>query len=126
MGELMTLVMEDRKVHTTDAEWVPACPVADLEPSWGEAALIKAKQIALFLLSPSEVYAVSHRDPHTEANVMARGIVGSKGDRPTIASPLHKEVYDLGSGECFTDPTLLLETFRTRIVGGMIEVEVLS
>ena len=120
----MTLLLENTSTRTTATEWVAACPVTELEPSWGEAALIKARQIALFLLSPHEVYAVSHRDPTTSANVMARGIVGSKGDRPTIASPLHKQVYDLGSGECFTDPSLLLETFRTRIVGGMIEVEV--
>ncbi len=104
--------------------WERACAVTDLEPSWGEAALIRMKQIALFLLSPTEIYAVDHRDPHTEANVMARGIVGSKGDRPTIASPLHKEVYDLGTGECFTNPTLVLNTYETRVVGGYIEVAV--
>ncbi|TFD73881.1 nitrite reductase small subunit NirD [Cryobacterium gelidum] len=104
--------------------WERACAVSDLEPSWGEAALIRRKQIALFLLSPTEIYAVDHRDPHTEANVMARGIVGSKGDRPTIASPLHKEVYDLGTGECFTNPTLVLHTYDTRVVGGYIEVAV--
>ncbi|TFD19297.1 nitrite reductase small subunit NirD [Cryobacterium sp. TMS1-13-1] len=104
--------------------WERACAVADLEPSWGEAALIRENQIALFLLSPTEIYAVDHRDPHTEAHVMARGIVGSKGDRPTIASPLHKEVYDLGTGECFTNPTLVLNTYETRVVGGFIEVAV--
>lgn len=104
--------------------WERACAVTDLEPSWGEAALIHMKQIALFLLSPTEIYAVDHRDPHTEANVMARGIVGSKGDRPTIASPLHKQVYDLGTGECFTDPTLVLHTYETRVVGGYIEVAI--
>ena len=104
--------------------WERACAVTDLEPSWGEAALIRMKQIALFLLSPTEIYAVDHRDPHTEAHVMARGIVGSKGDRPTIASPLHKEVYDLGTGECFTNPTLVLNTYETRVVGGFIEVAV--
>ena len=54
---------------------------------------------------------------------MARGIVGSRGERPTVASPLHKEVYDLATGECFTNPALVLQTFRTRVVGGMIEVE---
>ena len=74
-------------------------------------------------LADEEVYAVDHHDPHTGAPVMARGIVGSRGDRPTIASPLHKEVYDLGTGECFTDGSLALRTYRTRIVGGMIEVE---
>ena len=53
----------------------------------------------------------------------ARGIIGSKGERPTIASPLLKEVYDLGTGECFSDPALHLKTFRTRVVGGFIEIE---
>ncbi|WP_104135449.1 MULTISPECIES: nitrite reductase small subunit NirD [unclassified Cryobacterium] len=104
--------------------WERACAVADLEPCWGEAALIRKNQIALFLLSPTEIYAVDHRDPHTEAHVMARGIVGSRGDRPTIASPLHKEVYDLGTGKCFTNPTLVLNTYETRVVGGFIEVAV--
>ena len=104
--------------------WERVCRPTDLEPSWGEAALVRAKQIALFLISPGEVYAVSHRDPDTKANVMARGIVGSRGDRPTISSPLHKQVYDLGTGDCFSDPDLFLQTFRTRVVGGFIEVEV--
>ena len=119
----MTIAMETETRTTPVAAWEGVCAVDDLEPSWGEVALLKAQQIALFLLSKDEVYAVSHRDPHTQANVMARGIVGSKGDRPTVASPLHKEVYDLATGECFSNPELVLQTYRTRIVGGMIEVE---
>jgi nitrite reductase (NADH) small subunit len=104
--------------------WQRACGVDDLEPSWGEAVLLRGKQIALVLLSPGEIYAVAHQDPDTGSYVMARGIVGSKGDRPTIASPLHKQVYDLGTGECFSHPELALGTFRTRVVGGFVEVEV--
>lgn len=107
-----------------DLVWERACAVSDLEPSWGEAALVRMRQIALFLLSPTEIYAVAHCDPHTSAYVMARGIVGSKGDRPTIASPLHKEVYDLETGECFSNPALALPTFQTRVVGGFIQVAV--
>ncbi|KQV08512.1 nitrite reductase small subunit [Leifsonia sp. Root112D2] len=119
-----TSAADETSVRDQSGAWERACRIDDLEPSWGEAAMIRAKQIALFLLSPHEVYAVAHRDPHTGSSVMARGIVGSKGDRPTIASPLHKEVYDLGTGECFTDPELFLQTYRTRVVGGFIEVEV--
>jgi nitrite reductase (NADH) small subunit len=104
--------------------WQRACRVDDLEPSWGEAVLLRAKQIALVLFSPREIYAVEHQDPVTGSYVMARGIVGSKGDRPTIASPLHKQVYDLGTGECFTHPELVLSTYRTRVVCGFVEVEV--
>jgi nitrite reductase (NADH) small subunit len=103
--------------------WARACAVSDLEPGWGEVALLGARQVAVVRVAGEEVYAVDHQDPHTGAPVMARGIVGSRGDRPTIASPLHKQVYDLGTGECFTDPSLSLRTYRTRVVGGMLEVE---
>ena len=103
--------------------WVAACPLDELESGWGEVALVEQRQIALVRVAADEVYAVDHFDPHTAAPVMARGIVGSRGDRPTIASPLHKQVYDLGTGECFTDPALVLRTFRTRVVGGMVQVE---
>lgn len=107
----------------TGTAWLRACRIDDLEPSWGEAVLFETQQIALVLLSPAQVFAVSHRDPRTGSFVMARGIVGSKGDRATIASPLHKEVYDLSTGECFSNPALSLKTYRTRVVGGYIEVE---
>ena len=103
--------------------WTRVCRTDQLIPERGVAALVGSEPVAVFLLDDGSVRAVGHRDPFSSANVMARGIVGSRGDRPTIASPLHKEVYDLGTGECFTDGSLALRTYRTRIVGGMIEVE---
>jgi nitrite reductase (NADH) small subunit len=104
--------------------WERACAIDELEEAFGEAVLVGSKQIALFLISPTEIYAVSNTDPATAAPVIARGIVGSRGERPTVASPLHKEVYDLGTGECIATPGLLLETFRTRVIGGYVEIEV--
>lgn len=104
--------------------WERACAVDELEPSFGEALLLRRRQIALVMISPDEIYAVCHRDPATSAYVIARGIVGSKGDRPTIASPLLKQVYDLGTGECLTDPTLSLRAYPTRVVDGYVEVEI--
>ncbi|MFF1882508.1 nitrite reductase small subunit NirD [Pseudarthrobacter sp. NPDC058196] len=103
--------------------WHRVCAVDDLEPAWGEAALLAGRQVALFRTGPREVFAVGHQDPATGAHVMARGILGSKGTRPTIASPLHKEVYDLETGECFTTPGLRLAAFSTRITDGFVEVE---
>ena len=121
----MTIAIERELRDDAPADsWEQACRIDDLEPSWGEALLLRMKQVALFLISPDEVYAVSHRDPATDAYVMARGIVGSRGDRPTVASPLLKHVYDLGTGECYGDPSLALQTYRTRVVGGFIEIEV--
>ncbi|WP_426224945.1 nitrite reductase small subunit NirD [Pseudarthrobacter sp. DSP2-3-2b1] len=103
--------------------WHRVCAVEDLELAWGEAALIAGRQVALFRTGPREVFAVAHQDPATGAHVMARGILGSRGARPTIASPLHKEVYDLETGECFGTAAVRLETFSTRISDGFVEVE---
>jgi nitrite reductase (NADH) small subunit len=104
--------------------WFPVCELDELEPDWGEAVLVEGRQIALVLAAPGELYAVDHRDPVTSSYVMARGIVGSRGERPTIASPLLKQVYDLQTGACLDDPALALAVYRTRVVGGMIEIEV--
>jgi nitrite reductase (NADH) small subunit len=113
----------DEAVTGSTADWHRVCLVDDLEPAWGEAALIAGRQIALFRTGPNEVFAVAHEDPATGAHVMARGILGSRGARPTIASPLHKEVYDLETGECFSTPGLSLATFSTRITDGFVEIE---
>ena len=104
--------------------WVRACAVDELEPFWAEALIVHGRQIALVMISATEIYAVCHRDPATNAYVIARGIVGSRGERPTIASPLLKHVYDLATGECLTDPSLSLRIYRTRIVAGDVEVEI--
>ncbi|MEV8148679.1 nitrite reductase small subunit NirD [Arthrobacter sp. NPDC080073] len=124
----MTVIL-DREKHQqrsapTASGWHRVCAIDELEPAWGEAALVGGKQVALFRTTPDEVLAVSQQDPATLSNVMARGIVGSRGSRPTIASPLHKEVYDLETGECFTNPELRLASYATRLVDGYVEVAV--
>ncbi|WP_427133153.1 nitrite reductase small subunit NirD [Pseudarthrobacter sp. S9] len=120
----MTAVLELGEQSTGIAEgWHRVCAVEDLEPGWGEAALISGRQVAMFRTATGEVFAVAQEDPATGAHVMARGIIGSRGARQTLASPLHKEVYDLGTGECLGTPELRLATFGTRIVDGYIEVE---
>ena len=98
------------------------CAITELEPLWGEAALVDGHQIALFLLPDGSLYAVSNQDPATGSFVMSRGIVGSRGANHTIASPLHKEVYNLDTGDCFTNPELRLPTFDVSVVEGRVLV----
>ena len=76
------------------------CTVGDREVERGRAALIDGDQVALFLLPDGRVHAVDNLDPYSGAHVISRGIVGSKGEAPTVASPLHKQVFDLRTGEC--------------------------
>jgi len=87
-------------LFTYDEAAVRVCSVHDLVPERGSAALVGDQQVALFLLRDGVVHAVSNLDPYSGAHVISRGIVGNRGDAPTIASPMHKQVFDLRSGEC--------------------------
>ena len=103
--------------------WTEVCRLSDLEPLWGEAALVGSAQIALFLLPDGSLFAVDNADPATGAFVMSRGIVGSRAAAPTIASPLHKDVFDLATGACLTRPDQLrLGTWRVRVHDGIVAV----
>ncbi|WP_264796348.1 nitrite reductase small subunit NirD [Arthrobacter mangrovi] len=119
---MTVLTAEETRLDGRALRWHAVCHVDELEAAWGEAALVQGQQVALFKVSATEVYAAAHRDPATGSCVMARGILGSKGWRRTIASPLHKQVYDLGTGECYTDPALALPVFPVRIDEGMVSV----
>lgn len=102
----MTLV-DPQTTESKDAPdgWVRICALADLEVERGRAALLGGTQIALFLLHsadgrPGRVHAVSNFDPYSRANVISRGIVGTRQDAPTVASPMYKQVFDLRTGAC--------------------------
>ena len=86
--------------------------------------MVNGQQLALFRVGMHDVFAVSHADPATRAHVMARGMIGSRGRTHTIASPLHKEVYSLATGECFSSADLTLPTYETRIESGSVRVRV--
>jgi nitrite reductase (NADH) small subunit len=116
------------------SDWVAVCTKGQLIPERGVAVLVHDQQVALFRVTGKDeagepadfVYAVGHKDPFSDANVIARGIVGSVGQgeaqRDTVASPMFKHVFDLATGECLTDPTGRLPVYRTWIAGGVVYV----
>lgn len=87
----------------TAATAVVVCRVEDLVIGRGAAALVDGQQVALFRVGPSEVLAVQQVDPYSGASVMSRGIVGTRGQALTVASPMYKQVFDLRTGACL-DP----------------------
>ncbi|WP_062315868.1 nitrite reductase (NAD(P)H) small subunit [Demequina maris] len=76
------------------------CTLADLTPELGVAALVGGEQVAIFLLADGSVHCVQNLDPFSGASVISRGITGSRGDVPTIASPIYKQVFSLLDGTC--------------------------
>jgi nitrite reductase (NADH) small subunit len=107
--------------------WHEVCHVDDLVAERGVAALVGGMQVALFLTLTGEVFAVQQRDPYSGANVMSRGIVGTRDAVPTVASPMYKQVFDLRTGECL-DPVgkdpVRLAVHRVRVVEGAVAVSV--
>jgi len=69
-----------------------------------------------------DVYAVSNHDPFSGANVMSRGLVGTRGDVVKVVSPMYKQQFDLRTGECLDDPSKALDVFPVRVVSGVVEV----
>ena len=117
------------------SEWVGVCTKGQLISERGVAVLVHDQQVALFKVTGTDldsgdpvdlVYAVGHRDPFADANVIARGIVGSVGSgaeqRDTVASPMYKHVFELATGTCVTDPSQRLPVYRTWIAGGVVYV----
>lgn len=102
--------------------WVDVCPLAKLIPGRGVCALVGPFQVAVYRVTGEEVYALSNYDPFSRAFVLSRGIVGSRGDRIKVASPVYKQSFDLQTGECLDDPSVSVPTFEVRVEGGVVQV----
>ena len=94
----------------------------DLQPERGVAALIGGEQVALFRTFDGTLHAIGNQDPFTGAFVLSRGIVGTRGGIPTVASPLHKQVFDLRTGACLDDETAPRPCLAVRVRDGLVEV----
>ncbi|MFG2063742.1 nitrite reductase small subunit NirD [Micromonospora sp. NPDC048871] len=105
----------------TTVRWHTVCPLSRLDLDRGVAALVDGVQVALFRTADG-LYAIENRDPVTGAYVLSRGIVGSRRGLPTVASPLHKQVYDLRTGDCLDLPGVCVTRHEIRCRDGMVEV----
>ena len=74
---------------------------------------------------PYAVHAVDNRDPYSGAQIVARGLVGTRGEAPTVTSPMYKQVWDLRTGACLDgagDEPIALRTWGVRVVDGEVMV----
>ena len=102
--------------------FVPVCAARRLTPDRGVAALVDGRGVAVFRLSTGELYAVDNRDPISKANVLSRGLVGDAEGRPTVASPIYKQRFDLRTGRCLDADDVSIAVHDVREIDGMIHV----
>lgn len=103
-----------------DDTWTPVCPFVALPVERGVAALVHGTAVAVFRTYDDQVFALGNHDPFSRASVLSRGIVGTRGDIPFVASPMHKQAFDLRTGVCLDDPAHAVPTYPVRIVDGEV------
>lgn len=109
--------------NSTDPVFVPVCQFDDMVENCGQCALVNGRQVAFFRISDSDkIYALDNHDPFSSANVISRGVVGDLQGRLVVASPVYKQHFDLESGVCLEDGSVVLDTFATRVVNGVVEI----
>jgi nitrite reductase (NADH) small subunit len=111
--------------------WTAVCRCEDLEIGRGATALVNGQAVALFRMDEEEVYVLGNHDPFARpregggdsgAGMLARGIVGRRGDVPIVGSPLHRHAFDLRTGRCLEDPSVHVPTYQVRIRDGIVHV----
>jgi NAD(P)H-dependent nitrite reductase small subunit len=102
--------------------WRSACSFDDLLPDSGVAALIDSRQIAIFRVGDA-VYALDNYDPHSDANVLSRGLVGDLNGEPVVASPVYKHHFNLATGRCVEDADYSVRAWPTRVSDGKIWIK---
>ncbi|MFE7751467.1 nitrite reductase small subunit NirD [Streptomyces sp. NPDC057428] len=107
---------DTRTIRLADGDgWLTVCDRSLLTPGRGVAALLPdGRQVALFMDRAGRAYAIDNRDPFTGAYVLSRGLLGSVGGRPFVASPLLKQRFDLETGACLDDDDVSVPVFPVR------------
>lgn len=106
------------------ATWKSICHINVILPYSGVATRVGNEQVAIFRLdSDTEVYAISNYDPFSHACVLSRGIVGDRNGVLKVASPIFKQNFDLRTGQCLDDESIILPTWEARVVDGFVQLQ---
>jgi nitrite reductase (NADH) small subunit len=111
------------QLERSERTWVSVCRYDQLLPERGVAALVEGEQVAVFRTFDGVLHAIGNYDPFSGAYVLSRGIVGTAGDAPTVASPMLKQVFDLRTGRCLSDAEVSVPVHEVRVSDdGLVEI----
>ena len=111
-----------RHSAASDDAWTPVCAFVNLPVERGVTALVHGTAVALFRTYDDQVFALGNHDPLTRTGMLAKGIVGTRGDVPFVASPTHRHAFDLRTGRCLEDPGVAVPSYPVRVVDGSVHV----
>ena len=106
--------------------WRTVCPVSRVPSERGVCVLLDGQQVALFKTAAGTLHAIDNRDPVSGAMVLARGIVGTRGGRDVVTSPMYKQAFDLVTGECLDKADTRVAVHEVAVHGGFLAVRLAS
>jgi nitrite reductase (NADH) small subunit len=113
----------DTGVHERpQTTWTEVCAVDAIPLERGVTALVDGEAVAVFRTYDGEVHALANHDPFSDASVLSRGIVGSRGDVPVVSSPMYKQAFDLRTGRCLDDDGVSVASYDVTVVDGQVLV----
>lgn len=123
-------------------EWIRVCKQEELVNNSGVCALINEQQIALFCIPTSaandadvRIVATSNWDPIGKANVLYRGLLGTKQKAQTssevdvihfVSSPLYKQRYCLETGSCLDNEEVTIAIHQVKLENNNLFVKLAS
>ncbi len=113
----VTLARDERGRFETPGTLI--CRLDQIDRESGVTALVAGRAVAVFRTHDDQVFALDNFDPFSKASVLARGIVGTKtvdgAEVPFVASPMHKQPFDLRTGRCIDDESVSVPTYPVRV-----------
>lgn len=96
--------------------WYKAGNISDFEKDGGVCVKYKDKQIAVYYFARrGEWYACQNVCPHKMEMVLSRGMIGSAGDEPKVACPLHKKTFSLKTGKGLSDEDYSISVYPVKV-----------
>jgi nitrite reductase (NADH) small subunit len=105
-----------------DGVWTTICELDRLPVERGVTALVRGHAIAVFLVADGHVYAIGNQDPFSRVSALGRGIVGTRGAVPFVASTAARQAFDLRTGRCLDDLAVSVPSYAVRVVNGIVQV----
>ncbi len=84
--------------------------------------MVGGQQVAIFRVGQDELYAIDNYDPFSKAYVLSRGIVGDRTGIPKVASPIYKQNFNLKTGECLDDASVVVRTFAVQLIENQVQI----
>jgi nitrite reductase (NADH) large subunit len=110
--------------QVSGVDWVMVGYADDFPIDGGATVKYGKSQIAVFnFASRGQWYATQNMCPHKKAFVLSRGIIGTAGEVPKVACPLHKKTFSLATGESLQGEEYRIKTFRVKVEDGKVYVE---